>query len=244
MRDLPEVMADRLIVALDVPTIAAAEALVRQLQGTISFYKIGLWLLFAPGAERFIDGLINAGQRVFLDAKMYDIGETVRQGVTRAVDRGVSVVTIHGDPEIMRAAVEGKRGSDRTKILAVTVLTNLDDRALQEMGINLPVQELVRLRAKLAADCGCDGIIASAEDAPDAIRQATRAPNLLIVTPGIREAGAAADDQKRRATPGQAIARGADYLVVGRPIARADDPAAAARRIIADMEQGGAAAPT
>jgi orotidine-5'-phosphate decarboxylase len=237
-RSLPAAMADRLIVALDVPTIGEAERLVGQLDGVVSFYKIGLWLLFTPGAERFIDGLLARGRRVFLDSKMYDIGETVRQGVARAAERGVTFVTVHGDPEIIRAAVEGKGSSKATQIFAVTVLTSLDDAAVQAMGYRLSVAELVRLRARQAAELGCDGIIASAEDDPDAIRAAAGSERLLIATPGIRPVGAGADDQKRRATPAQAIARGADYLVVGRPITRAADPAAAAMRIIGDMEAG------
>ena len=113
-RDIPRAMADRLIVALDVPTIERAAQLAGQLHGIVSFFKVGLWLLFAPGAERFVDGLIADGKRVFLDAKMYDISETVRQGVARAVERGVSLVTVHGDPDIMRAAVAGKGGSGST----------------------------------------------------------------------------------------------------------------------------------
>ena len=237
-RDLPRSMSERLIVALDVPAIAAAEDLVRRLDGIASFYKVGLWLLYAPGAERFIDGLIARGHRVFLDAKMFDIGETVRQGVARAVERGVSFVTVHGDPEIMRAAVAGKTGSARTKIFAISALTSLDDAALRAMGYTLSVRDLIALRVRQAVTCGCDGIIASADDDPDAIRRQAGAERLLIATPGIREAGGPANDHRRHATPAQAIARGADYLVVGRPIAGSDDPAAAARRIIADMERG------
>jgi orotidine-5'-phosphate decarboxylase len=238
-RDIPAAMADRLIVALDVPTIARAEALAARLDGVVSFFKIGLWLLFAPGAERFIDALIAQGKRVFLDAKMYDIGETVRQGVARAAERGVSLVTVHGDPEIMRAAVAGRGDSTRTKVFAISVLTSLNDAAVREMGYALSVAELIRLRLRLAAECGCDGIIASADDDPNAIRLMAGAEHLLIATPGIREPGGAADDHKRHATPGQAIARGADYLVVGRPITQAADPVAAAQRIIADMERAG-----
>jgi orotidine-5'-phosphate decarboxylase len=237
-RDVPAIMADRLIVALDVPTIERATRLAAQLDGMVSFFKIGLWLLFAPGAERFIDGLIAQGKRVFLDAKMYDIGETVRQGVARATERGVSIVTVHGDPEIMRAAVAGKAGSPRTKVFAISVLTSLNDAAVREMGYALSVPELIRLRVRQAVECGCDGIIASADDDPNAIRKLAGADHLLIATPGIREPGGSADDHKRHATPAQAIARGADYLVVGRPITQADDPATAARRIIADMATG------
>ncbi len=238
-RDIPKAIADRLIVALDVPTVEHATSLAAQLDGTVSFFKIGLWLLFAPGAERFIDGLIAQGKRVFLDAKMYDIGETVRQGVTRATERGVSIVTVHGDPEIMRAAVAGKAGSPSTKVFAISVLTSLNDAAVHEMGYALSVPELIRLRVRQAVECGCDGIIASADDDPNAIRKLAGADHLLIATPGIREPGGSVDDHKRHATPAQAIARGADYLVVGRPITQADDPATAARRIIADMTAGG-----
>jgi len=153
-------MSERLIVALDVPSIAAAEALTRQLDGIVSFYKIGLWLLYAPGTERFIDTLIGQGKRVFLDAKMYDIGETVKQGVARAVERGMSFVTVHGDPAIMRAAVAGKAGATRTKVFAISALTSLDDQALREMGYALSVRELIRLRVRQAVECGCDGVIA------------------------------------------------------------------------------------
>ena len=237
-RDVPATMAERLIVALDVPTIDGAVRLVGQLDGIVSFYKVGLWLLFAPGAERFIDGLIGQGKRVFLDAKMYDIGETVRQGVARATERGVSIVTVHGDPEIMRAAVAGKAGSQRTKVFAISVLTSLNDAAVREMGYALSVAELIRLRVRQAVQYGCDGMVASADDDPDAIRRMAGAEQLLIATPGIREPGGSVDDHKRHATPAQAIARGADYLVVGRPITQADDPTAAARRIVADMERG------
>ena len=238
LRGRPDAMADRLIVAIDVPTVAAAERLTATLDGTVSFFKIGLWLLFAPGAERLIDGLIERGKRIFLDAKMYDIPETVRQGVARATERGVNLVTVHGDPQIMRAAVAGKGGSARTKILAISVLTSLDDAALRDIGYAHPVDEVVRLRVSQAAECGCDGIIASAGDDPDMIRRTANADHLLVVTPGIREPGAFLDDHKRHATPAEAIARGADYLVVGRPIVQADDPVAAARRIILDMERG------
>jgi orotidine-5'-phosphate decarboxylase len=239
-RDVPKAIADRLIVALDVPTIEGAERLATQLDGIASFFKIGLWLLFAPGAERFIDGLIAQGKRVFLDAKMYDIGETVRQGVARATERGVSIVTVHGDPEIMRAAVAGRGASSLTKVFAISVLTSQNDASVKEMGYALPVADLIKLRVKQAVASGCNGLIASAADDPNAIRTMAAAPNLLIATPGIREPGGDTHEQKRVATPAQAIARGADYIVVGRPITQADDPAEAARRIVADMERGSA----
>jgi orotidine-5'-phosphate decarboxylase len=236
-RTLPPRMADRLIVALDVATVAEAEALVERLAGTVGFFKIGYWLLLAPGAEAFIDRLVRAGSRVFLDCKMYDIGETVRAGVARAADRGIAMLTVHGDTAIMQAAVAGK-GSAALQLLAITLLTSLDDAALAAMGYAATAAELVPLRARLAAECGCDGIIASAADGPDRLRSDAGSERLLVVTPGIRPAGAGHDDHRRQATPGAAIAAGADYLVVGRPIVQAPDPAAAARAIIAAMHQG------
>lgn len=232
---MPDEVADRLIVALDVPSTRQAEELVHRLDGTVSFFKIGLWLLLGEGIERLIDGLVNAGKKVFLDCKMYDIGETVKRGVERARERGVTFVTVHGDPEIMRAAVAGKGDAHDLKILAVTVLTSLDDAALKEMGFSRPLQDLVDFKVASAIASGCDGIIAAPLDRPDAIRQKFHSPGLLIVTPGIRPAGSNVDDHKRAATPTAAIANGADYLVVGRPIIAAPDPAGAAANIIAQM---------
>lgn len=232
---LPATMADRLIVALDVPEIRAADAMVETLDGLVSFFKIGLWLAFARGVDGLIDRLIANGKRLFLDAKMFDIGETVAAGVARAADRGVDFLTVHGDPEIMRAAVRG-RGTARTRILAVTVLTSLHDADLAAMGYRLTARELVALRARQAVESGVDGVIASAADNPDAIRRAAGAPGLLIATPGIRPIGAVHSDHRRTATPAAAIASGADYLVVGRPITAAPDPRASATRIIADMQ--------
>lgn len=228
---------ERLIVALDVPEIAEARALAAALEGVVSFFKLGLWLLFAPGCDALVSELIAAGNRVFLDAKMFDIGETVRHGAACAAARGVEFLTVHGDAEIIAAAVEG-RGRSAMKILAVTVLTNMDDAGLFDLGYAHGVAETVRRRARLAAECGADGVIAAAADDPGRIRREAWAPGLLVVTPGIRLAGAANDDQKRTGTPSQAIAAGADYIVVGRPITRSADPAAAARAIIDDMRRG------
>ena len=168
---------------------------------------------------------------------MYDIGETVRQGVARAVERGASLVTVHGDPDIMRAAVAGKGGSASTKVFAISVLTSQNDSSVREMGYALSVAELVRSRAVRRWPAAATRIIASALDDPNAIRATIAAEHLLIATPGIREPGAETHDQQRVATPRQAIARGADYLVVGRPVTQSTDPAAAARRILADMQQ-------
>ncbi len=233
-RPIPARIEDRLIVALDLPTVDAARGIVERLDGIVSFFKLGLWLIFAPGFERLLDDILGRGNRVFLDAKMFDIGETVKQGVARAAERGVSFVTVHGDHDIIRAAVAGKAGSD-LRILAITVLTSIDDAGARELGYGVPVEELIRLRVAACTDLGCDGIIASPHDV-SAIRRLPDAGKLLVVTPGVRLAGAAFDDHKRAGSPSQAIAAGADYLVVGRPIVQAADPASAAAQIIADMK--------
>jgi orotidine-5'-phosphate decarboxylase len=238
-RKVPQRIEDRLIVALDVPSVDEARMLIGQLDCVVSFFKVGLWLQFAAGFDSLIDELIKRGKKVFLDAKMFDIGETVRQGVARAAERGVSFVTVHGDGEIMQAAVEG-RGKSPLKILAITVLTSLDSDGLRDLGYLCSVEELIRLRVQRSIACGCDGIIAAPHDNPNEIRRLARAESLLIATPGVRLAGTSADDHKRPGTPAQAIAAGADYLVVGRPIVKSGDPAAAAGQIIEDMRRGAA----
>ncbi len=235
LRPLPARMEDRLIVALDLPGVAEARTIVAKLAGVATFYKIGLWLIFAPGFEAFLDDLLKAGCNVFLDAKMFDIGETVKRGVERVAERGVSFVTVHGDGDIIRAAVEG-RGNASLKLLVVPALTSLDERGLRELGHSGTVTDLIAERARFALECGVDGIIASPQDNPHAIRRRLGAEQMLVVTPGVRPAGAALDDHKRAGTPAQAIADGADYLVVGRPIVHSDDPVAMALRIIADMK--------
>ena len=236
-RPVPSAMADRLIVALDVPRIDEARQLVERLDGVVSFYKIGLWLAFAPGIDSLIGDLLASRAKLFLDCKMLDIPKTVEEGVARAADRGVSFVTVHGEPATMAAAVKGKRDSP-LKVLAVTVLTSMGDRELQAAGYRLSADELVRLRVRQAVACGCDGIVASAWDRPEELRRLASAQHLLVVTPGIRPAGGTTDDHRRLATPAQAIADGADYLVVGRPIIGAADPIGSVRAIIAEMEQG------
>jgi orotidine-5'-phosphate decarboxylase len=228
-------LEDRLIVALDLPSVDAARGIVARLDGIVSFYKVGLWLIFAPGFEAFLDGLLKSGCNVFLDAKMFDIGETVRRGIERVAERGVSFVTIHGDGDIIRAAVDG-RGNSPLKLLVVPALTSINERGLRELGHSGTVADLIADRARLALDCGVDGIIASPQDNPNAIRRRLDAERLLVVTPGVRLAGAALDDHKRSGTPAQAIDDGADYLVVGRPIVQSDDPAKVAARFIADMK--------
>ena len=230
-------MRERLIVALDVPEPAQAQAIVDELKGLVSFYKIGFWLLFKPGTDQLIDRLVAAGHRVFIDYKLYDIGETVRMAVHALAQRGVSLVTVHGDPAIMRAAIAG-RGDSALKIFAISVLTSLDDAAVADMGYAHSVADLIALRVRQAVACGLDGMIASPQDNPAHLRALGGNPGFLIATPGIRPRGIATDDHARHASPGEAIARGADYLVVGRPILNA--PAgrrAMAETIIADMEQ-------
>ncbi len=228
-------IAERLIVALDVPSVHEASELVERLDGIVSFFKIGLWLLLAEGVGNLIDGLVKAEKNVFLDCKMYDIGETVKQGVARARERGVRFVTVHGEDQILQAAVEGKGGSDHLKVLAVTVLTSLDDAALRQMGYALRLEELLALRVRSAIAAGIDGIIAAPRDRPDEIRQRFASQRLIIATPGIRPRGSTEDDHKRAATPSVAVINGADYLIVGRPIIAAPDPVRAAEAIIAEM---------
>ena len=233
-REVPEKLEDRLIVALDVPSISDARALIDKLDGVVSFFKVGLWLQFAAGFDGLLDYLVARHKNIFLDAKMFDIGETVSQGVARAAERGVTFVTVHGDGEIMKAAVEGK-GDSRLKIFAITVLTSVDQDGLRDFGYRCSVEDLIGLRVKRAIECGCDGVIAAPHDNPNQIRGFAGAERLLIATPGVRLAGSSADDHKRPGTPEQAIAAGADYLVVGRPIVRSDDPASAAAAIIENM---------
>lgn len=230
--DLP----DRLIVALDVPTVEEARALVARLGDSVRFYKVGMWLFFDRAFHALVDELVGAGKQVFLDYKMYDIPETVRRGVAAVAARGARIVTVHGDPEIVAAAVEGARGTNLL-VFAITVLTSQDDAALVAMGYERNVADLVALRARTAAAAGVHGLIASAADDPRALRRLAGAP-VLVATPGIRMPGAAGDDQKRTTTPQEAIAAGADFLVVGRPITRAADPGAAARVVLASMGAG------
>ncbi len=236
-RDYPATMDGRLIVALDKATVQEARRVIEELDGVVSFFKIGLWLQFAEGIDNLISSLVAADTKLFLDAKMYDVPQTVSRAVKTAADRGASFVTVHGDEAIISAAVEAKAGST-LKIFAVTVLTSLDDRALHEMGYRLPAKELVLLRTKNAVAYGCDGVIASADDDPDQIRALAGSESLLIATPGIRPLGSNRHDQKRVATPREAICSGADYLVVGRPIVDDPNPRQAALSIIGEMRQG------
>jgi orotidine-5'-phosphate decarboxylase len=223
---------ERLIVALDVPTVKAAEGMVARLGESVCFYKIGYQLAFAGGLP-FAADLIAAGKQVFLDLKLHDIGNTVTKGVESVARLGATFLTVHAYPQTMKAAVEGKQGST-LRILAVTVLTSYDDADLAAAGYELTVTELAAARAAQARDTGIDGLVCSAEEAA-ALRKIA-GPGMVLVTPGIRPAGTASGDQKRIMTPARAIEAGADYLVVGRPVLEAGDPKAAADAIVAEIE--------
>jgi orotidine-5'-phosphate decarboxylase len=226
---------DRLIVALDSPSIEAARRMVRELEGAVNFFKVGLVLQMAPGAEAFIQDLIRNGHKVFLDYKYYDIAETMKKAVARVADLGVSFLTIHGASPVIRGAVEG-RGNSTLKLFAVTVLTNMDKTDIAELGYTeQSVEELVLFRARKALEAGCDGVIASGREAR-AIKEIAR-DRLLVVTPGIRPDGYPEDDQKRTVSAGDAVAAGADYLVVGRPITGKPEPRHAAEALVAEMQQ-------
>jgi orotidine-5'-phosphate decarboxylase len=222
---------ERLIVALDVPSVGEAEALVARLGDAVSFYKIGYQLAFAGGID-FARVLASAGKRIFLDLKLHDIGNTVAKGVEGVARLGASFLSVHAYPQTMHAAVDARRGSP-LRLLAVTVLTSYDDADLAAAGYDFTVPELVRERAGQARDVGIDGLVCSGEEA--AMLRPIVGAGMVLVTPGIRPAGAAAGDQKRIMTPGAAIAAGADHLVVGRPILAAPDPKAAAEAIIAEI---------
>jgi orotidine-5'-phosphate decarboxylase len=226
--------AERLIVALDLPTVADARKMVRDLEGAAGFFKIGLALQLAAGVEEFIRSLIAEGKRVFLDYKYYDVPETLRKAIRRASELGVSFLTIHGSGSLMRAAVES-RGHGGLKLFCVTVLTAMDGDDMAEMGYtHHTVEELVLFRARKALEAGCDGVIASGLEVRQ-IKEMSRGA-LLVATPGIRDEDSPADDQKRRTTARSAILSGADYLVIGRPIADAANPRAEAGRLIAGMQ--------
>jgi len=224
---------ERLIVALDLPSVKAAENMVAKLGETVGFYKIGYQLAFAGGLP-FAAGLIAAGKQVFLDFKLHDIGNTVQKAVESVAQLGATFLTVHAYPQTMKAAVEGKTGST-IRILAVTVLTSYDDADLAAAGYDLSVGELAAARAAQARDTGVDGLICSAEEAANL--RGIVGPGMVLVTPGIRPAGSATGDQKRIMTPAKAIDAGADYLVVGRPIVEAGNPKAAADAIVAEIAQ-------
>jgi len=228
---------DRLIVALDVPTVVAARDLVARLGPAASCYKIGLELVMEGGIE-FARELAHSGKAVFLDMKLLDIGHTVERAVANLTDKGLSFLTVHGhDFKTLNAAVKG-RADASLKLLAVTVLTNLDEADVRQQGVSISPAELVLHRTRLALEAGFDGVVASPQEA-SAVR-ALAGPRFLIVTPGVRLAGAGPDDQSRIATPAVAILAGANYIVVGRPITQAADPKKAAEAIVRDIEKGAA----
>src|ERR1700712_593214 len=231
----PETIAerDRLIVALDVPSVAVAEAVIAQLGDSVTFYKIGYQLAYAGGLP-LVRQLSGAGKKVFIDLKLHDIGNTVARGVESVANLGATFLTVHAYPQTMKAAVEASSGSD-LKILAVTVLTSYDDDDLHAAGYRLGVSDLVEARAQQAQVLGIDGLVCSPEEAASLHKIVGH--QMDLVTPGIRPAGPATGDQKRIMTPARAIAAGADYLVVGRPVLEAADPKAAADAIQAEIVQ-------
>jgi orotidine-5'-phosphate decarboxylase len=224
---------DRLIVALDLPGVAAADAMVAKLGDSVSFYKIGYQLAYAGGLP-YTRELVNAGKKVFVDLKLHDIGNTVARGVESIATLGATFLTVHAYPQTMKAAVEASAGSD-LKILAVTVLTSYDDGDLHAAGYRFTVSDLVEARAQQAQVLGVDGLVSSPEEAAG-LRKIV-GHQMQLVTPGIRPAGSASGDQKRIMTPSRAITAGADYLVVGRPITEATDPLRAAEAIQAEIAE-------
>ena len=225
---------NRLIVALDVPHAVAGLELAQRLGDSVGFYKIGLGMLTGGGLALANELKSEHGKRIFLDMKLFDIGATVEAAVRGLAQFDLDFLTVHGDPHVVRAAKEGAAGSD-LKIFAVTILTSLDradlDAALLRPG---DIADLVTERAGRAFDAGADGVIASPNEAA-AIRALPESRGKLIVTPGVRPAGASLGDQKRVATPAQALGNGADHIVVGRPIVQAEDPAAAAQAVLSEI---------
>ena len=222
---------DRLIVALDFANLASAQKLVAELGAGVSFYKVGMELAYGGGFG-LIERLAVGGKQVFVDLKLHDIPNTVERAVAQIARLGATFLTVHAYPQTMRAARAGTAGSS-LKLLAVSVLTSCDDADLAEAGYGFGVHALVARRAEQARAAAIDGLVASPAEA--AMLRAALGPKMLIVTPGVRPVGADKGDQKRIATPGQAIADGADYLVVGRPVTQAGDPRAAAEAIVAEI---------
>ena len=226
----------RLIVGLDLPSLDLARDMVARLGDAVSFYKVGLTLLARPGGVAFAHELRASGKQIFQDWKLHDIGAQV-EGAARAVaEGGCDLVTVHAEPQVMRAAVKG-RGAADTKILAVTVLTSLSDADLGEIGYGETAATLVERRVRQALDCGVDGVVSSPQEAARARQLATEAgrADFLVVTPGVRPSGADAGDQQRIATPADALKAGASHLVVARPVIATADPRAAAEAILTEM---------
>ena len=231
MADLNPSVRDRLIIALDLPSVVQAETMIDRLGDSVTFYKIGYQLAYAGGFS-LARQLTAAGKKVFIDLKLHDIGNTVARGVESIATLGATFLTVHAYPQTMRAAVEARQGTG-LNVLAVTVLTSYDDQDLQAAGYRLGVSALVELRARQAQELGIDGLVCSPEEAAHLRKAVGR--RMALVTPGIRPAGTAAGDQKRIMTPARAILAGADYLVVGRPVMEAAEPKAAAESIVAEI---------
>jgi len=228
---------DRLIVALDLPAVEVAEAMVARLGDSVTFYKIGYQLAYADGLP-LVRKLADKGKKVFIDLKLHDIGNTVARGVESIAKLGATFLTVHAYPQTMKAAAEARAGTD-LKILAVSVLTSYDDGDLHAAGYRFGVSDLVEARAQQAQVLGIDGLVCSPEEA-GAVRKVV-GHQMKLVTPGVRPAGSASGDQKRIMTPARAIAAGADYLVVGRPVLEAADPKAVADAIQAEIAPARAA---
>lgn len=220
-----------IIIALDLDSAAQARLLVEKLDDSVDFYKVGMELYAAEGMP-FVRELLNRGKQVFLDLKLYDIGETVKRAVARIAPCGITFLTVHGSNAIMRAALEG-RGEHKTKLLGVTVLTSFDQQDLTELGYPCEARDLVALRTRNAMGSGIDGIVCSPLEAADV--RAIAGPKAIVVTPGVRSRSADAGDQKRVATPGEAMAAGASYVVIGRQVTRAQDPRKEVERILGEL---------
>ena len=220
-----------IIVALDVASAEEARSLVRRIGSEITFYKVGMELYCAAGMD-FVRELLGQGKDVFLDLKMYDIAETVKRAVAQVARSGARFLTVHASGAVMRAAVEG-RGDSRLRLLAVTVLTSFDRQDLDELGYDYEVSDLVNLLAPRAMAAGVDGVVVSPLEAA-AVRSRI-GPEAILVTPGVRSAGAGKGDQKRVATPAEALRAGANYIVLGRQVTRADDPAAEVARVLKEI---------
>jgi orotidine-5'-phosphate decarboxylase len=226
-------MADpRLIVPLDVPTADDARELVAGLGDTVSFYKVGLELFATGDGMALAHELKGQGKQVFIDWKLHDIGATVQRAAAVLAHSGCDFLTVHAEPQVMQAAVLGCRGAG-LKVLGVTVLTSLGDADLAAMGYGFPAAELVARRIRQALEAGCHGVVASPQEA--ALARRIGGPDFLVVTPGVRPAWSAKNDQVRAATPAEALKAGASHLVCGRPITASDDPKAAARRVAQEM---------
>ncbi len=222
---------ERLIFAMDLPSVAEAEAMIDRLGDSVQFYKLGLQMFMTGGYFQLVEKLQKLGKKIFVDLKFFDVPETVRNAVAQLATRGVNFATVHGNDDIMRAAAEVK---GTTKILAVTVLTSLDKGDMQDLGFSCDIPALVLSRARRSLALGCDGVISSGLEAR-ALREGV-GEKLIVITPGIRPASnTAVDDQKRVVTPQAAFENGADYIVVGRPIRSAADPRAAAEEIQAQI---------